>query len=252
MASMKVFLFLFIGVFQFSFGQNSIDDQGRKQGEWKKYWDESKQALQYKGTFVNDKPVGQFWYYYPGGGVRAIIEHLNINQAYVTFYFENEEVMSEGMYLDQKRDSTWVNYNQQGLTVSMEKFRKGKLNGKKLTFYLQNQIERGEVKVLSETHYKDSLKSGPYRELFSSGNVRLSGQYYLDKPSGVWRKFEINGMCIQSFQFKNGLKHGWVINYNEQQEIIHSELYKNGVLLKGKAKTAYLNECKLKGIDPNE
>ena len=54
---MKVLLFLFIGVFQFSFGQNSIDDEGRKQGEWKKYWDESKQALQYKGTFVNDKPV---------------------------------------------------------------------------------------------------------------------------------------------------------------------------------------------------
>ena len=59
-------------------------------------------------------------------------------------------------------------------------------------------------------------------------------------------------MCIQSFQYKNGLKHGWVINYNELQEIIHSELYKNGVLLKGKVKTAYLNECKLKGIDPNE
>lgn len=249
---MRFLIVLFVLCCHPFFGQNITDELGRKQGVWVKYWDKAETVPQYKGEFVNGIPVGQFWYYYPGGGVRAIIEHLNVNQAYVTFYFENEEVMSEGMYLDQKRDSTWVNYNQQGLTVSMEKFRKGKLNGKKLTFYLQNQIERGEVKVLSETHYKDSLKSGLYRELFSSGNVRLSGQYYLDNPSGVWRKFDMNGMCIQSFQYKNGLKHGWVINYNELQEIIHSELYKNGVLLKGKVKTAYLNECKLKGIDPNE
>ena len=38
-------------------------------------------ALQYKGTFVNDKPVGQFWYYYPTSEVRAIIEHISENQS---------------------------------------------------------------------------------------------------------------------------------------------------------------------------
>lgn len=234
------------------FGQNITDKLGRKQGIWVKYWDKSETIPQYKGEFIDGMPIGQFWYYYPGGEVRAIIEHLNQKQAYVTYYFKNEEVMSEGMYVNEKRDSIWINYNQQGLTVSMEKYREGKLNGKKLTFYLQNQIDRGEIKVLSETHYKDSLKSGPYKELFSSGSIRISGEYSLDKPSGVWRKFDTKGNCIQSFQFKNGLKHGWVINYNDLQEIIHTELYKNGDLLKGKIKTAYLQECKLKGIDPNE
>ena len=160
--------------------------------------------------------------------------------------------MSEGVYLDKKRDSIWINYNQSGHTVSMEQFREGKLNGKKLTFYVQNQIELGEIKVLNETTYLDSLKSGPYRELFSSGKIRVLGQYTKDLPSGLWRKFDAEGRCTQSFRFKNGLKHGWVINYSQNKEIIHKELYNNGELLKGKARVAYLKECEIKGIDPNE
>ncbi|MGB1646160.1 MAG: toxin-antitoxin system YwqK family antitoxin [Crocinitomicaceae bacterium] len=233
-------------------GQNTTDKLGRKQGVWVKYWDKSETIPQYKGEFIDGTPVGQFWYYYPSGEVRAIIEHLNKSQSYVTYYFKNEEVMSEGMYLDKKRDSIWINYNQSGHTVSMEKYKEGKLNGKKLTFYLQNQIDRGEIKVLSETYYLDSLKSGPHRELFSSGKVRLSGQYLKDLPHGLWRKFDAEGRCTQSFRFKNGLKHGWVINYGQNKEIIHKELYNNGELLKGKARVAYLKECEIKGIDPNE
>ena len=233
-------------------GQNTTDKLGRKQGVWVKYWDKSETIPQYKGEFVDGIPVGQFWYYYPSGEVRAIIEHLNKSQSYVTYYFKNEEVMSEGMYLDKKRDSIWINYNQSGHTVSMEQFREGKLNGKKLTFYVQNQIELGEIKVLNETTYLDSLKSGPYRELFSSGKIRVLGQYTKDLPSGLWRKFDTEGRCIQAFRFKKGLKHGWVILYDEGGGIIHKELYKNGKLLKGKARDAYLKECEIKGIDPNE
>ncbi|MGY8788306.1 MAG: toxin-antitoxin system YwqK family antitoxin [Fidelibacterota bacterium] len=231
---------------------NQIDDLGRKQGVWSKYWDDSKTLLQYKGQFVDNQPVGQFWYYYPQGEVRAIIEHLSKKQSYVTYYFENKEVMSEGMYLDKQRDSIWVNYNLQGLTLSMEKYRYGKLNGKKVIFYLQNQIETGEIKVLSEINYKDSLKSGAYSQFFSSGTLKLNGQYLLDKPVGLWNKFDTKGQLIQSSHFKNGLKHGWVINYGAHQEIVHTILYNKGVLLTGKDKEEYLRACTLKGIDPNE
>ena len=231
---------------------NLKDKEGRKQGLWLKYWDESKSALQYKGAFIDDLPVGQFWYYYPKGEIRAIIEHVNARRSYVSYYFENKEVMSEGMYIDQKRDSIWINYNQQGLTVSMEKYRKGKLNGKKVMFYLQNQIEQGETRMLSETYYVDSLKSGSYREFFSSGNIKLMGQFELGLPAGIWRKYNTKEQQIQSYHYKNGLKHGWVYNYNENGERLISTLYKKGNLLTGKEKSKYLEACKLNGIDPND
>ncbi len=248
------FLFtVFILITNCTIGQiNVTDEEGRKQGPWKKYWDAKQSILQYEGHFVNDLPVGEFWYYYPSGEVRAIIEHLNERRSFVTFYFRNRQVMSEGMYLDQRRDSLWINYNPQGYRVSMEKYRDGKLNGKKVMFYIQNQIERGELKVLSETVYSDSLKSGPYLEYFSSGTLKKRGAYENDKEVGIWTTFDVNGMPVQVCQYKKGLKHGWVYRYKSDSEVVATSLYRRGVLLTGKIKSAYLKECKLKGIDPND
>ena len=248
------FLFtVFILIANCTIGQiNVTDEEGRKQGPWKKYWDATQSILQYEGHFVNDLPVGEFWYYYPSGEVRAIIEHLNERRSFVTFYFRNRQVMSEGMYLDQRRDSLWINYNPQGYRVSMEKYRDGKLNGKKAMFYIQNQIDWGELKVLSETMYSDSLKSGPFLEYFSSGIVKKRGAYENDKEVGIWTTFDVNGMPVQVCQYKKGLKHGWVYRYKSDSEVVATSLYRRGVLLTGKIKSAYLKECKLKGIDPND
>jgi antitoxin component YwqK of YwqJK toxin-antitoxin module len=80
----------------------------------------------------------------------------------------------------------------------------------------------------------------------------LSGQYQLDQPSGVWRKYNTKGVFIQEFRYKNGFKNGWVINFNENQEIVHKELYKNGELLIGDVRVKYLETCKSKGVDPND
>jgi antitoxin component YwqK of YwqJK toxin-antitoxin module len=231
---------------------NETDLEGRKQGAWEKYWDATQSTLQYKGQFINDFPVGDFWYYYPSGEVRAVIEHLNKRSSFVTFYFKNKQVMSEGMYLNQKRDSIWINYNRQGYRVSMEKYRDGKLNGKKAMFYIQNQIDWGELKVLSETMYSDSLKSGPFLEYFSSGIVKKRGAFENDKEAGIWTTFDINGIPIQFCQYKKGLKHGWVYRYKSVSEVIATSLYRRGELLNGKMKSAYLKECELKGIDPND
>ena len=232
---------------------NSTDDQGRKQGEWVKFWKSSDNtAVQYKGHFIDDQPVGQFWHYYPTGEVRAIIEHVSPDQSYVTYYFRNKEVMSEGMYKDQKRDSIWINYNNIGLTISLEKYKEGKLEGNKVLFYLQDQLERGEILVLSESYYKDSLKSGPYREYFSSGKLKQKGQYINGNSTGEWLRYSAIGYMDQSVRYKYGEKHGWSVHYNEKGEIVNRSLYVDGIVLKGKEKEAYLKMCKKKGIDPND
>ena len=250
---MKFLFAFFILISNFLSAQiNVTDSEGQKQGSWEKYWDTAQNVLQYKGQFVNDIPVGEFWYYYPSGEVRAIIEHLNDRQSFVTFYFKNKQVMSEGMYLDQKRDSLWIKYNREGYTVSIEKYRKGKLNGKKVMFYIQNQIDSGELKVLSEEIYLDSVKSGPYIEYFSSGIVKKRGAFHNDYAVGIWTDFDVKGLPIRSCKYKNGNKHGWVYRYNLDSEMVATSLYRKGQLMNGKAKEQYLKECELQGIDPND
>ena len=62
---------IFIGLIFISsstiFAQNHVDNEGLKQGEWVKYKNGSKF---YEGQFIDDKPIGEFLYFYPNGNIK--------------------------------------------------------------------------------------------------------------------------------------------------------------------------------------
>ena len=230
---------------------NQLDSLGRKQGVWTKNWKGTNQ-IQYRGEFIGGVPVGQFRYYYPSGEVRSIIEHVNQRAAFVTFYFKNKEVMSEGFYLDQLRDSLWLNYDRNGLTLSAENFKKGKLNGKRVVFYLRNQIERGELKILSETFYKDSIKDGPFYSFFSSEKLKAQGQYKLDVKDGIWKSYSSDGYLSSLSRYKKGKLHGWSEFYDAEGNLTGRVLYQNGERLNEKRAKSVLESLRRAGLDPND
>ena len=58
----SILLFIVLAFFSLASAQiNQTDAQGRKQGQWQKNYPGTA-VLQYKGTFLNDKPVGKFIY----------------------------------------------------------------------------------------------------------------------------------------------------------------------------------------------
>ena len=230
---------------------NQLDSLGRKQGVWTKNW-KGTNKIQYRGEFIGGVPVGQFRYYYPSGEVRSIIEHVNQRAAFVTFYFKNKEVMSEGFYLDQLRDSLWLNYDRNGLTLSAENFKKGKLNGKRVVFYLRNQIERGELKILSETFYKDSIKDGPFYSFFSSEKLKEQGQYKLDVKDGIWKSYSSDGYLSSLSRYKKGKLHGWSEFYDAEGNLTGRVLYQNGERLNEKRAKSVLESLRRAGLDPND
>ena len=230
---------------------NQLDSLGLKQGIWTKNWKGTNQ-IQYRGEFIGGVPVGQFRYYYPSGEVRSIIEHVNQRVAFVTFYFKNKEVMSEGFYLDQLRDSLWLNYDRNGLTLSAENFKKGKLNGKRVVFYLRNQIERGELKILSETFYKDSIKDGPFYSFFSSEKLKEQGQYKLDVKDGIWKRYSSDGYLSSLSRYKKGKLHGWSEFYDAEGNLTGRVLYQNGERLNEKRTKSVLESLRRAGLDPND
>lgn len=250
---MRTFLTLSF-LFFYYFGNtqaNQIDSLGRKHGIWTKNWKGTDQ-MQYEGEFISGNPVGQFRYYYPSGEVRSIIEHVNRRAAFVTFYFKNKVVMSEGFYLDKLRDSLWLNYDLEGLTLSAERFKKGKLHGKRVVFYLRNQIETGELKILSETTYRDSLKEGPFRTFFSSEKLQTEGQYKMGLKHGLCKRYSPDGYLISVTRFKRGKLHGWIEFYNAKGTLVDRSLYQNGERLNEIQTKAVLESSKRKGLDPND
>tara|TARA_B110000037_G_C17034331_1_gene470910 strand:- start:417 stop:1169 length:753 start_codon:yes stop_codon:yes gene_type:complete len=230
---------------------NQVDSLDRKQGLWVKTQEGTKQ-IEYRGSFIDGVPVGQFRYYYPTGQVRCIIEHINRDDAYVTFYFTNAEVMSDGFYKNERRDSLWLTYDRDGATLFAEHYKKGKLNGKRVVFYLRDQIEFGSLNVLSETVYREGLKEGSYIALFSSGKLKERGQYHLDEKKGVWKIFNADGYLDHTMVFKAGLKHGWFEFFNADGLLVDRVLYQNDKLLNKDEIIRFMERCEKMGIDPND
>ena len=114
--------FTFISISAFA-QVNQKDAQGRKQGVWKKPYENST-AYVYIGQFKNDKPVGEFTYFYKSGNVQSKIKFFNGGTtAYNKMYHESSgRLMAQGKYVNQQKDSLWLYYDNVGNLKSQETF----------------------------------------------------------------------------------------------------------------------------------
>jgi antitoxin component YwqK of YwqJK toxin-antitoxin module len=113
---------------------NQQDEQGRKQGSWRKTNEEGK--LVYEGQFLNDKPYGEFRYFYPTGGLRAKMIFSDTGDTAKTIhYHQNQMVQGEGMYIDQKKEGLWKFYNEAGILVSEENYKHDLRDGQMRSYY---------------------------------------------------------------------------------------------------------------------
>jgi len=248
---MKSYLIILIIFPFFCFSQtNTIDKKGLKQGAWAKYYPDNKTPI-YTGQFKDNMPIGEFRYFFSSGKVKAIIQHQSKNNlSYARLYFENEQLMAEGRYKYMKKDSLWINYNSQGYVLSREEFQADKLNGLRVTYYLEGQGE-GEEKMLTIENYKDSLLEGSYESFYSKGLVKEKGNYVKNKKEGEWQTFHPNGVMESRMTFKNNLAHGWAYGFDPKGKLYGKKMHRNGVLLEGEELDNYLKNCEKNGIDPN-
>ena len=248
---MKRYLIILLIFPFFCFCQtNTIDKKGLKQGAWAKYYTDNKTPI-YTGQFLDNKPIGEFRYFFPSGKVKAIIQHQAKNSlSYARLYFENEQLMAEGRYKEMKKDSLWINYNSQGFIISREIYALDKLNGLRVTYYLEGQGE-DEEKMLTIENYKDSLLDGSFESFFMKGNIEKQGNYIKGNKEGTWLIYNPDGQLASKANYKNDVLHGWSYAYNSKGVELKKLMFKNGTALLGDELEKYLSFCEKNGIDPN-
>jgi antitoxin component YwqK of YwqJK toxin-antitoxin module len=247
-----IVLFLFNFQLICCFSQNTVDSKGKKQGAWSKSFPNSS-VLQYKGQFKDNIPTGTFIYYYESGAVKAKINHgTDAKRSEAFFYFENGELMSFGIYRNQKKDSVWSNFNERNFLLFTETFKDDLLHGKKTTFYLEDATNGLQNVIAAEANYEKGKLNGDYFAYFLSGKIKEKGSYSNDVRTGVWTKFHPNGNKMLEERLKMGIKHGWQYSYDETGKEIGKSYYFNGEKLEGKVLDAKLEYFKKNGIDPNQ
>ncbi len=199
---------------------NKTDENGLKQGYWKKK--DKAGSLIYTGHFTDNIPLGEFNYYYDDGRLRAKSEISNSGQnAFTITYHKNGRVMSEGFYKNQKKDSVWHFYDVYGQKLTNETYSGGILEGKFVTFY-----QSGDTTEI--LFYNNGLKEGSWKQYYKNGVLKTNGFFVNDTLNDTITYHFKNGAVQSAGKYFKGLMDGKWTHFNEEGLLERTEYYDKG------------------------
>ncbi|MBI9037889.1 MAG: hypothetical protein JEY97_07135 [Bacteroidales bacterium] len=206
---------------------NQKDEQRRKQGVWKKK--NVYGRMIYEGNFLDDKPLGEFKYYYGDGGLKAVSKfEKNGSISYTVFYHPNGKMMARGKFINEKKDSTWNFYRKSDeLLVSKDNYLDGKIHGESISYYPNGVI--AEI-----INYNEGVKHGEWVKYFQDGSIQIEGNYINDNIEGKYRIYYPGKILKASGEYKKSLKHGEWKYYSILEELEKHEIFEDGKIVKEK------------------
>lgn len=183
---------------------NQFNANGKRDGVWKKYYDETKNNLRYAGQFRNGKEVGTFKYYQENShGIPSMIKEFSAksDSAFVQFFTPKGNLKTKGWMIGRNRVGKWVYYFSDGKLFSEEEYSNGKLSG-----VVKNYYRNG--KLTEETNYENGQKNG-LSKIFTDAGVLIEEVYYVNgKLDGEGKYYDLKGGLKEKGMYKNGKREG--------------------------------------------
>lgn len=199
---------------------NELDQNGQKHGKWiKKYPDGN---ILYTGKFKHGQPVGIFKRYHPNGELKAIMEYKSNTKVYAELYNKEGVKQAEGIYLNQKKDSVWCLYDENGTLVSKDSYDKGQRDGKSYKYYPSGQVSQ----MMSWTQGK---RDGVFKLYFENGNTKMQGMYKQGIIDGYLTFFYPSGRKKIEGKYSQNLREGEWVYYNEHGDTSQVINYTRGI-----------------------
>lgn len=204
------YIFRFLTLFlccQVVFSQtdsNPVDQNGKKHGVWKGFYEESGRP-RYEGTFEHGKEVGIF-NFFDDTKAKTIIAtrtfNVKDNSCYTIFYDQKKNIVSEGKEINRLREGQWKYYHKESKVImTLENYKKGKLEGVRTVYYPSG-------KIADETIYKNGLKEGVYKKYSEKGIVLENSFFKKNEYDGLAIYKDPNDMVVAKGKFKDGKKVG--------------------------------------------
>ncbi|KPK87008.1 MAG: hypothetical protein AMS27_03730 [Bacteroides sp. SM23_62_1] len=203
---------------------NQLDNQGRKQGWWKKYYPDG--PLMYKGFFKDDIPYGILKRYFETGELKAIMNHCPDGiSVYAELFYMNGAPAAEGKYYQNQKDSIWKYYSYYSNTLTYtETYLKGQKEGLSSIYY-----QNGQVAELID--WKANKKHGPWLQFYEDSTLRLSSQYKNDELDGTYKIFNSSGKLMVMGQYVKNEPDGTWFYYDDEGQLKFELLYDKGKIL---------------------
>lgn len=211
---------------------NQKDSQGRKQGVWKVPYSNVK-VYRYTGQFKDDVPYGKFVYFYETGAVEAVVYFSNNGRTTRSqMYHQSGYTMARGKYVDQKKDSIWVYYDDRGVISYQEEYKNGALDGQKVFFYAPQD---NKLRVARYEYWRNGVRHGEYKEYHDNAELKEEGNYKDGNLDGIVKQYHRNGRIMKVMRYEYAVKHGPWVFYDEKGQSVGTKWYWKGRLLKKEA-----------------
>jgi antitoxin component YwqK of YwqJK toxin-antitoxin module len=143
-----------------------------------------------------------------------------------------------------------MNYGPSGRLSNKETYKNDLLDGKKTVFYVSEDPEDKSQLVMSISNYKEGKMDGEYAEYFEGGSLKVKGAYVMDRKSGLWVSYDVTGSKMTEETYRNGLKHGWCMAFDESGKVVGKQYYLDGRHIQGKELETRLNQIKHNASNP--
>lgn len=209
------------GEWEWKFSNGTTDMKGSfendlQEGYW--YFGYNDGTKNYEGNFSKGMQEGEWTYYYPDGELwRKGTYHLNKKDGEWNTWFEKGEQLSQGNYKEDQPDGVWTSWYENSQTKDEGSFKMGVMDGVWKGWYPNGKMSYSGF-------YVDGFKSGKWSYWFDNGKLLDEGEWKV-----VERVEELNVTGTLTPKFKESVKHGKWISYNERGEKIAEGSFFEGV-----------------------
>lgn len=200
---------------------NYTDINGNKQGRWEAK--HSNGNIKYKGFFVDNRPVGQFYRYDIRGNLYAKLNYLqNCDTIIAEFYHASGSKAVTGTYNNKNKEGIWKYYSDQGKLFLQESYKQNNKHGTFLQ-YTADGI------VIEEVNWQMGVKHGNWKKFYVEGPKMWESTYVNGKLEGEAKSYFKNGVLQKQGNFKNDLMDGDWLKFSQNGKLEKVYHYKNGV-----------------------
>jgi len=198
---------------------NRTDAKGLKQGRWVSRYPSG--TLRYEGSFVNDKPVGEWKRYHENGKIKALLSYrAKSDRLFASLFDTDGKLYAKGVFEGTIRDSTWNFYSGEKI-VQIENYLLGKKEGKSTGFdqygkvlwereWKKDQLDGKSIEYYptglkrNEISFVEGIKNGVAQFYDQDGNLSMQGFYKDDLSDGDWKVFEKDGRIKYQIKYAKG------------------------------------------------
>jgi antitoxin component YwqK of YwqJK toxin-antitoxin module len=196
-----------------------VDEQGRKQGPWKEYYETGE--LKAEGKYRNDEKIQDWKYYYRNGKIEQKGEYFRgLPEGMWVWNYEDGSTWRMEEYAGGLEDGSSVEYNDTGAVIAKGSYVEGLKEGK-WTMQVNDHFEEGTYfeglrsgewkhyyqntnELRFKGNFENGLETGLHSHYYPSGQLKERGNYIGGVKDGVWEYLEEDGSTKITIEYDNG------------------------------------------------